>query len=99
VDWYNFQHHHSGLAGFTPEQVFTGRYVDIAKIRQEALDGQYDMHPERFVGGRPMVSLPPQTVSINPVAPEDQEEGVQTEVNFPTLPAAQNTARKSTLIY
>ncbi|MEK6748892.1 MAG: integrase core domain-containing protein [Pseudomonadota bacterium] len=24
-DWYNFQHAHSGLAGFTPEQVFTGR--------------------------------------------------------------------------
>jgi len=23
--WYNFSHHHSGLAGFTPEQVFTGR--------------------------------------------------------------------------
>jgi putative transposase len=22
VDWYNFEHHHSGLAGFTPEQVY-----------------------------------------------------------------------------
>jgi putative transposase len=26
LDSYNFKHHHSGLAGFTPEQVFTGRY-------------------------------------------------------------------------
>jgi putative transposase len=25
--WYNFEHHHSGLAGFTPEQVFTGCYT------------------------------------------------------------------------
>jgi putative transposase len=24
VDWYHFHHHHSGLAYFTPEQVFTG---------------------------------------------------------------------------
>ncbi len=23
-DWYNFAHHHAGLAGYTPEQVFTG---------------------------------------------------------------------------
>jgi len=36
--WYNFSHHHSGLAGFTPEQVFTGRYKEIA-IVQEAGTG------------------------------------------------------------
>ena len=26
TQWYNAEHHHSGLAGFTPEQVFTGVY-------------------------------------------------------------------------
>ena len=29
-DWYNFEHHHSGLAGYTPEQVFTGRHREVA---------------------------------------------------------------------
>ncbi len=57
-DWYNFEHHHSGLAGFTPEQVFTERYRDVAVQKQRILDERYERHPERFVRGRPMVPLP-----------------------------------------
>ncbi|WP_430886825.1 integrase core domain-containing protein [Halomonas llamarensis] len=34
VDWYNRQRHKSGLAGFTPEQGFTGRYRELAELRQ-----------------------------------------------------------------
>jgi len=37
VEWYNQMHHHSSLEGFTPAQVFTGRYLDIARVRHEAL--------------------------------------------------------------
>lgn len=29
-DWYNFKHHHSGLNGYTPERVLTGRYHEVA---------------------------------------------------------------------
>ncbi|NOZ84155.1 MAG: transposase, partial [Epsilonproteobacteria bacterium] len=36
-NWYNFNHHHSGLAGLTPEQVFTGRYHEVAKQKQQGL--------------------------------------------------------------
>ena len=32
-------HHHNALAGFTPQQVFTVEYVEVAKVRQAALDG------------------------------------------------------------
>ncbi len=32
-DWYNFDHHHAGLAGYTPEQVFTGRYLEVAQAK------------------------------------------------------------------
>jgi putative transposase len=35
--WYNFEHHYSALAGFTPEQVFTGRYRQVAATGQAAL--------------------------------------------------------------
>lgn len=84
--WYNFQHHHSGLAGFTPEQVFTGRYREIAKTRQLALDAQYAATPQRFVAGPPTVALPPARVVINPLPPEASENGTSSaQVNFPTL--------------
>ena len=84
-DWYNFSHHHSGLAGYTPEQVFTGRYKDIALIKQSALDERYLANPERFVKGCPTVAKPPEKVLINPLSPEEIEDGVSTAVNFPTL--------------
>lgn len=99
VDWYNLQHHHSGLAGFTPEQVFTGRYREIAEVRQRALDESFKAHPERFTRGRPKVAMPPASVSINPVQPDDNDPALYSVVNIPTLLAASHTAAKSTLIF
>ncbi|CAN5330090.1 hypothetical protein BH24PSE2_BH24PSE2_01700 [soil metagenome] len=86
-DWYNFAHHHSSLAGFTPEQVFTGRYREVAREKQVALDKQYAQHPQRFVRCRPQVPMPPEWVAINPIVSEDGEIAGD-QVNFPTLPAA-----------
>lgn len=86
--WYNFDHHHSGLAGFTPEQVFTARFHAVAAAKRAALDAHYARHPERFVAGPPVVALPPTEVTINPVTDEEREAGLGSAVNFPTLPAA-----------
>lgn len=97
VHWYNNEHHHSGLAGFTPAQVFTGGYRAIAEQKQQALNAHYAAHPERFVKGCPAVELPPPSVSINPVQPGEEVGDAGTTVNFPTLPSAKHTARKSTL--
>ncbi len=99
VDWYNLQHHHSGRAGFTPEQVFTGRYREMAEVRQRALDDSFESNPERFIQGRPAMAMPPDSVSINPVQPDDDAPSRYSVVNFPTLSAASNTATKSTLIF
>jgi putative transposase len=79
---------------YTPEQVFTGRYRDIANTRQQALNEQYQRHPERFVKGPPKASLPPTQVVINPVE-ADPDSDLTTLVNFPTLAAA--GATKNTL--
>lgn len=87
-DWYNFEHHHSGLRGYTPGQVFIGSYFDIACTKQAALDGRYATNPDRFVNGRPKVKLPPTQVCINPISAEDIAAGAIDEVNFPTLTAA-----------
>jgi putative transposase len=57
VDWYNHVHHHSSLEGFTSAQVFTGQYVDIARVRQDALNEAFAAHPERFSRGRPLVCV------------------------------------------
>ena len=65
-DWYCHHHQHSSLAYFTPADVFLGRVPDLVIRRQQALDAAYLHHPERFVRGRPIVRLPPRTVSINP---------------------------------
>jgi putative transposase len=91
-DWYNFQHHHSGLAGFTPEQVFTERYQDLAVEQQVILNEAYQRNPERFVRGSPKIKLPPQVVAINPIYREDGSIETETGVNFPTLTAAKERA-------
>jgi putative transposase len=86
--WANFDHHHSGLNGYTPTQVFTGSFEAMAKTKQEALDKRYRLNPERFVKGRPKVKMPPTEVAINPISGEDIAEGIVDAVNFPTLHAA-----------
>ena len=63
--WYNEEHHHVGLALFTPADVFHGRVEEVAARRQQALDQAYARHPERFTGGRPTVRLPAPSVHIN----------------------------------
>jgi putative transposase len=93
--WYNFEHHHSGLAGFTPEQVFSGRHLQVATAKQNALDVMYHPKPERFVRGRPIVPMPPAEVTINPITAEQIDAGHANCVNFPTLTAAR---QKSELI-
>ena len=73
VGWFNEEHHHSGLAFFTPAEVFYGRVEEVAARREAALDAAYAAHPQRFPNGRPIVHRPPATVSINPI-PADADD-------------------------
>jgi len=92
--WYNFEHHHSGLSGFTPEQVFTGHYKAVAEQKQRVLDARYEQNPERFVRGRPTVKLPPDFVAINPIRVDEEGDALADHVNFPTLTAAGHVSSK-----
>ena len=65
--WYNEQHHHAGIAFFTPSTVFFGQTVAVHATRQHALNRAYEAHPERFPNGPPHAALPPAVVEINPV--------------------------------
>jgi putative transposase len=64
TDVYNTQHHHTGLAGFTPAQVHDGTWHLVAQRRQATLDVAYDAHPQRY-RHRPQVSTPPSRVTLN----------------------------------
>jgi transposase InsO family protein len=78
--WHNDDHHHSGLALFTPADVFYGRVASVAATRQVALDAAYGAHPERFPNGPPRARLPPAAVHINPVVTEVVEVAAITVV-------------------
>jgi putative transposase len=72
--WYNQEHHHSGLAYLTPATVHHGLVNAVLERRARALQSAYELHPERFVRGRPTVSRPPVAVWINPPEREKAEE-------------------------
>jgi putative transposase len=74
--WHNADHHHAGLALFTPADVFHRRVAEVAAVRQAALDRKYAAHPERFPNGSPTVNLPPTVVTINPISTEVVAVGV-----------------------
>ena len=68
-DWYNFDHHHAGLAMLTPADVHHGRVELRVTQNQATLDEAYGAHPERFVHGRPVARRPPTEVWINKPVP------------------------------
>ena len=84
--WHNDDHHHSGLALFTPADVFDGRVAVVAATRQAALDAAYAAHPERFPNGAPRVRLPPALVEINPIVVEVVDVAAQLTALVPPPP-------------
>jgi putative transposase len=86
--WYNDHHQHSGLALFTPADVFFLRVEEVAARRQAALDQAFAQHPERFPNGPPIVRRPPASVAINPLSLDDvAREAAMTSVTDEPLQA------------
>jgi len=65
-NWYNTEHHHSGIGMMTPEAVHYGFASVIIAKRQKTLDKAFALHPERFVRNPPSHQEVPQQVWINP---------------------------------
>ncbi len=66
VDWYNFEHHHTGIGLLTPADRHAGRGQAVESARQSTLDEAFEAHPERFTYGRPRPPSQPSRVWINP---------------------------------
>jgi len=67
-DWYNREHHHSGIALLTPEMVYYGLAEEVRLNRNVTLERAYQQHPERFVRKVPESPRLPDAVWINPPA-------------------------------
>lgn len=67
-DWYNTEHHHSGIARLTPEMVHYGLAEEVSRNRNVTLARAYQLHPERFVRKQPESPRLPDAVWINPPA-------------------------------
>jgi putative transposase len=64
--WYNQEHHHSGIGLLTPATVQSGQAAATIAARQAVLSAAYQTHPERFVRGAPKPPALPTAVWINP---------------------------------
>jgi putative transposase len=73
-DWYNREHHHSGLALLTPADVHFGQTGEILRARAQTLLDAYQAHPERF-NRPPQPKRPPKDVWINAPRDEPSQEG------------------------
>jgi putative transposase len=61
-NWYNHNHHHTGLGLLTPASMHMGR-TEVALVkRQQTLQEAYVAHPERFVKWQPTPAMLPQAV-------------------------------------
>ena len=66
MQWYNYDHHHSGLALLTPATIHSGKTAQVLAARQRVLLTAFAAHPERFPHGPPSPSQPPSEAWINP---------------------------------
>ena len=75
VQWYNYEHYHTGLALMHPATVHFGQTEAVKAHREKVLVDTMARHPERFPRGLPKVQMPPETVWINPpIDPKIQTE-------------------------
>ena len=73
--WYNNEHHHSGIAMLTPYEVHYGLAADVIDNRQRVLTAAFELHPERFVRKPPQHAKLPEAVWINPPKPAPLDTG------------------------
>ena len=68
-DWYNNEHHHSGIGLHTPHSVHYSLAQAVIEARHRTLLEAYAAHPERFVNKPPQPPHLPTAVWINPPKP------------------------------
>ena len=70
-NWYNKEHHHSGIALMTPEQVHLGLSEKIHRQRSEVLNKAFEKNPIRFKYKKPVPLKLPKAAWINKPSSDD----------------------------
>ena len=65
-DWYNNDHHHSGIEMLTPATLHAGDGQAVLTARHRVMLAAYALNPERFVNGKPVAGKVPTEAWINP---------------------------------
>jgi putative transposase len=91
--WYNTQHHHSGLGLLTPWDVHYGWAETRRAEREAALRKAFDATPERFVRGLPKPPPLPQAVWINKPRTADAAAPTAVPGDLPGIDTAARQAR------
>jgi putative transposase len=71
-EWYNKEHHHTGIGLLTPHQMHSRQAKEVSRQRQNVLSDFYRRHPERFVKGEPVPPKVPDAAWIN--KPEEKQD-------------------------
>ncbi len=82
--WYNEEHHHSGIALLTPSQVHYGRAEEIQRQRASVLQAAYEQHANRFKGKIPKPLELPAAAWIN--KPTEIYSGHDVHIDESSLP-------------
>jgi len=98
VQWYNHQHHHTGLGLMTPATVHYGQTEAVYEQRQQVLEAAYAAHPERFVRGKPTPPQLPDEVWINQPENEDTIIDLSGPAASDTKPGAHAGSRGTALL-
>lgn len=73
VDWYNYDHYHSGINFISPHQCHTGQFINVLNQREKVYEAAKQKHPERWARSTRDWS-PHQSVALNPVKKEEKEK-------------------------
>jgi putative transposase len=96
-EWYNHEHHPTGIGLLTPAVVHHGQAPEVLAKRQEVLKSAYTAHPERFVRGVPRAGEVPKAVWINPPDVQAAEHGlvaaIETDPTIPGVPSGVPASR------
>lgn len=78
VEYYNHEHHHSGIGYYTPGQVHDGSWIAVRARRQVLLDAHYAQYPRRYRTAPVAPTISTQTWINKPVDIDTETRSIQT---------------------
>ena len=76
LQWYNYEHHHSGLKFLTPDQRRSGKSQEILEKRHQVYEAAKEKYPERWNGRATRDWSLPDIVYLNPETEADRLSSV-----------------------